>query len=168
MFGADPRFIVCALGLLLPCACAKKEAASPTPSPEVHVPLNVDRAPATELEGMWIVIEATDKGTKVPVDELGNREISFEGDLIFVRDARDPSKVSARTTFQIDPVRRPKTIDMSYTDGPDKGKTDHGIYSLEGNLLRLCMNQESGGERPKQFASRPGTTFNLMVLKRVE
>ena len=161
--GCYGRFAACLLGLVLVGGCEKKK--EPAPTPDVHDPIRLNRAPATELEGVWTVIESIDKGTRDPEDKIKNSEISFEGNLIFVREG---DKVSAHTSFQIDSTKQPKTIDMTYNDGPHVGKVDYGIYALEGNVLKICMNEQSGGERPKKFASPPGTTFSLLTLKCVE
>ena len=36
-------------------------------------------------------------------------------------------------TFKIDPTLSPKTIDITFTDGPGKDNTQKGIYELDGD-----------------------------------
>jgi uncharacterized protein (TIGR03067 family) len=55
--------------------------------------------------------------------------------------------------LKIDPTRSPKWIDYQADWGLDVPRTSCGIYSLEGDRLRLCF----GGEgRPSEFKPLPG------------
>jgi hypothetical protein len=45
-------------------------------------------------------------------------------------------------------------------------KTFEGIYSLEGDSLRLCYNFGPDGKRPTSFITKSGSEDILMVLKR--
>ena len=51
------------------------------------------------------------------------------------------------------------------TEGPGKGKTMLGIYELTGDTYKVCFALP-GGERPKEFASKPGSKTMLIVMKR--
>ena len=61
-----------------------------------------------------------------------------------------------------DPTKTPKAIDVTYTEGPDKGKTLHGIYELTGDTWKVCY----GEERPTELTSKPGSGHILIVIKR--
>ena len=62
---------------------------------------------------------------------------------------------------------RAKTIDAVRNTGPDKGKTEPGIYKIEGDTLTYCVT-DIGKERPTAFATKEGTKNSLFVLKRVK
>jgi uncharacterized protein (TIGR03067 family) len=64
----------------------------------------------------------------------------------------------------VDPIAEPKTIDVTFTGGPEEGKTSKGIFELEGDTSKGCVGL-AGRERPKEFAS---TLDALQVLKREE
>lgn len=117
------------------------------------------------LQGTWKVVEAFDKGERVPDEGIKNMEIVFEGSKILVRER---GKVQDRMTVHIDAGKKPKTMDLTHTEGPDKDKTDHAIYLLEGDSLKICVNEKSGEARPTEFVSKPGTTHSLIVLKRAK
>ena len=85
------------------------------------------------MEGKSVPGEFVEKGRYV---FKGNELTIFEGD-----------KNVGKATFTLDPAKKPKTIDMTATEGPGKGKTMYGIYRIEGDTLTLCI----GEERPTDF-----------------
>ena len=58
-------------------------------------------------------------------------------------------------TFRLDPTHRPKAIDLTIADGPDRhmGKESLGLYVLDGHRLELCPGVPGSGER---LAALPG------------
>ena len=68
-------------------------------------------------------------------------------------------------TFKVDPSKKPHTIDITFTDGPEKGTTSLGIFEVDGDTYKLCLSQK-GPTRPTEFVAKPGTGFVLEVLKR--
>ncbi len=67
------------------------------------------------------------------------------------------------SNITIDPDQLPKTIDFRYVTAPDQ--VSPGIYEINGNELRICYDNASR-ERPTAFATRPGSMFDLLVLRR--
>jgi uncharacterized protein (TIGR03067 family) len=63
--------------------------------------------------------------------------------------------------YTLDPTARPKAIDL--TD--KEGRRTPGIYSLDGDTLKVCLN-EGSKERPQVFASKPDTHLSVWVFKR--
>jgi uncharacterized protein (TIGR03067 family) len=72
---------------------------------------------------------------------------------------------SGAGTFKVDLAQKPKKIDVTFTDGPEKGKTAQGIYELEGDTYKVCIAL-AGKERPTTFASKPNSGHVLEVLQR--
>jgi len=118
-----------------------------------------------KLQGRWQVTAAEAKGEKVPAEEVAELEVIFAGDTIQVKEA---GKVQEKFSFKIDPSQKPKTIDMTFTDGPKKGRTDRGIYGFEGEQLKICIQENKDAARPKEFATKGGTDLSLVVLKRIK
>ena len=51
------------------------------------------------------------------------------------------------------------------TDGPTKGKTQLGIYEVDGDTFRSCF-ASPGAERPTDFSSKPGEARTVSIWKR--
>ena len=67
--------------------------------------------------------------------------------------------------FALDTTKTPKTIDVTDTKGKNKGKTQKGIYTFEGDdTLKIAMSGEMG-ERPTSFKTKEGSKFMVIVLK---
>src|SRR5262249_44252161 len=58
--------------------------------------------------------------------------------------------------YHLDPTKSPKQID--FTTLGEFRKTGLGIYSLEGDTLKLCLSidPEKVDQRPTEFATKPG------------
>jgi uncharacterized protein (TIGR03067 family) len=99
------------------------------------------------LEGTWKAVSA----------ELGGRAMSqAEAEAITLRIQGTNYEVtvngegSDRGFTKIDPKVTPKAMDVSSTNGPNKGKTFPAIYELKGDSLRVCYNL-GGANRPTEF-----------------
>ena len=76
----------------------------------------------------------------------------------------DGEKIGTGTS-QIDPTKKPKTIDFTPTEGDEKGKVFRGIYEIKTNCRKLCY-AETGKDRPTEFSSKPGSGHVLVILQR--
>lgn len=59
----------------------------------------------------------------------------------------------------------PQALDVTPTDGVNRGKTLLAIDEVKGDTLRLCI-ADVGRPRPTEFSAREGTGISLYVLKR--
>jgi uncharacterized protein (TIGR03067 family) len=78
-------------------------------------------------------------------------------------------KTETGATISVNPGKDPRTIENRHESGPSKGKTQYGIYKLEGDKWTVCMTPpgaEASG-RPKDFATK-GTTNVVFVFERVK
>ena len=66
---------------------------------------------------------------------------------------------------EIDASTKPKRFDLVFTEGPEAGNRNRGIYDLEGDTWKICLNM-LGKPRPRTFASRPGSGNALEVFTR--
>jgi uncharacterized protein (TIGR03067 family) len=114
-----------------------------------------------KLEGSWVLASGEDNGKKVSEEALKNARLTIEGD----RHTVQMGKTSYRGTHKLDPAMKPKTIDITDTEGPFKGKTVLGIYEVDGDEFKLCY-APPGEDRPKDFSAKAGTGFRFHVWKR--
>src|SRR5205823_15047290 len=70
-----------------------------------------------------------------------------------------------RAKITVDPSKKPKAIDYVLTGGPDKGKTQLGIYEIEDDTLKTCF-AAPGKPRPADFTTATGSSRTLSVWKR--
>jgi uncharacterized protein (TIGR03067 family) len=117
----------------------------------------------TRFGGSWRIVSSEIEGSSAPQDQLKGSRLTFDG-------KRFMSTEEGRTsggTFRVDPSRHPRTIDLIFTEGPEKNKTVLGIYELDGDLCRLCLAPPGQDRRPSQFAGKRGSGHVYSVLKRV-
>ena len=113
----------------------------------------------TKFQGTWAVTSAERDGK--PDQALKGARITFEGDTFTRKTEAD----TVHGTYRLDPKQSPKETGATYTDGPLRGKKVFGIYSLEGDSLKICYS-EPGKNAPLDFTSKPGSGRILLVLKR--
>jgi uncharacterized protein (TIGR03067 family) len=117
-----------------------------------------------KLQGTWVWVEAERAGKKAGPEEIKDFKMTFHGDKINVNP--NPSGENREGIFKLDPTQKPKTIDLMPQDGPEKGKTIRGIYSLEGDTLKLCFDDQGDQDRPTDFTSKEGSRLVVITLRR--
>jgi uncharacterized protein (TIGR03067 family) len=113
------------------------------------------------LVGTWKLASCEAEGKKVPDEILKGEVVRWrinESTIISTVDGEGKGE----DKYTLDPTTSPKAIDL--TD--KEGRRTPGIYLLEGDTLKVCLN-EGGKERPREFASKPGTHLSVWVFKRV-
>jgi len=70
-----------------------------------------------------------------------------------------------RGTYALDSTSQPKSMTITGTEGPNRGKTFPAIYELKGDTLRICYDL-SGAKRPTEFKSIAGTQLYLVTYHR--
>jgi uncharacterized protein (TIGR03067 family) len=113
------------------------------------------------FQGTWAFESVTVEGEAAPAESLKGAKLVIKGDKFTAHEGKEV----LHGTFTVDPGKNPKTLDVTFSDGPDKGKTMHGIYELTGDTYKVCIGMP-GKERPKEFASKKGSGHVLEVLKR--
>jgi uncharacterized protein (TIGR03067 family) len=73
-------------------------------------------------------------------------------------------KVSERGTLRVDPAKKPMTIDFIITAGKYQNMTQLGIFEINGDTIRVQVNQPGAKERPTDFALRDG--YDLVIAKK--
>lgn len=120
-----------------------------------------DTKESDSIEGTWLPSAAVFAGNKFQ-DEV-RKTIK-----LVVQDGKYTVTVGRQTdkgTLKLDPDAKPKALDITGTEGPNKGKTILAIYERKGDTLRTCYDL-SGKSRPKEFKSEPGTQLFLVTYEK--
>lgn len=117
-----------------------------------------------KFAGTWTIESSVTGGTALPADQLKGFLVIYEGDKHTLKFG---DKVFQVGTQKIDPSKSPKAIDVTMTEGPNKGTVMLGIYEFDGDTLKVCFDPQ-GKKRPTEFKSAPGTQNFLNVHKRAK
>jgi uncharacterized protein (TIGR03067 family) len=113
------------------------------------------------FEGTWKFASLEMNGMKLPLDALKKASLTLKGDQFTYDEGSGVSK----GTFKIDPGKNPKTIDITFTEGPSKGDALLGIYELEGDVYKVCLGMK-GAKRPTEFSATKDSQQVLEILHR--
>ena len=114
------------------------------------------------LEGEWTMVSGEIDGQSMPeemrktakrVVKDGQTTVTIGGQLFM------------KAKFTVDPAKKPRTIDYTMTGGPTEGKTQLGIYELDGDTVKFCF-AAPGKDRPTDFTTKEGSGRTLSVWKR--
>jgi uncharacterized protein (TIGR03067 family) len=120
-----------------------------------------DAKDGATLDGTWLP-ETAELGGKMFPDEV-RKTIK-----LVVKDGKytvTVGKAVDQGTVKLNPAAKPKEMDITGTDGPNKGKTFPAIYERDGDTLRVCYDL-SGKTRPTEFKTKEGTQQFLVTYKR--
>jgi uncharacterized protein (TIGR03067 family) len=120
------------------------------------------RNESDRLQGTWVVVTAEHGGTAGPTGEFAGLKWIIQGNRITL--AMGDERVDG--CYRLGVSGTPRTIDLTPTTGPDRGKSVRGIYELQQPaLLRVCLNHGKG-QRPTEFTAAADGRWTLLVLKR--
>ena len=129
--------------------------------PKAEVDPKTDRE---KLQGTWTFVAVEEWGQAKEEDPNNPRRLVFDGNEFTIGKGRLIIFVGK---FTLDPSQKPKAIDLEFTESvkpQDEGKTELGIYALEGDTLKLCLNRPENPERPKKFSANEKQ--ELITLRR--
>lgn len=115
------------------------------------------------MAGTWRVLSIERDGKKTTAEQLEKTRsiINVDGSAMVQREG----KTIIKGNFKIDPTKKPKQSEATYTEGELKGKTVLGIYEVDGENMRICYALP-GKERPTEFSSKEGSGHVLLTYKR--
>jgi len=113
------------------------------------------------LEGTWVFQSLEVDGRGMPAAMLAASRILMDGDCF----RSEMAGTLYEGVFTIDVEPDPHTIDIEFVSGPEGGNTNRGIFALEGDQLKICLDM-SGKHRPTAFRTMPGSHCALEVLRR--
>jgi uncharacterized protein (TIGR03067 family) len=115
--------------------------------------------------GSWKVVSMERDGKEIGEAFKGAKWVFTKTTLA----ARFPGEGEAKFAYQARKGDKVGTIDLevveSARDGGPRKRVYVGIYSLEGDALKICY-AATGKERPKEFATKADSRNTLVVLKR--
>jgi len=81
-----------------------------------------------------------------------------------------PNEILFDFKYKLDPAAKPKAIDLIPEEGPAKGKTLQGIYSLQRDELKVCfvspnIPDPENQKRPGEFSAKKGSGYVLLVFR---
>jgi uncharacterized protein (TIGR03067 family) len=115
------------------------------------------------FKGTWRMSSKEEDGKKFGEEEI--KDVILTNDGSGKSSVRRGDKVIAEATVKLDPTKKPKTIDITFTEGERKGKTALGIYEIESDAFQVCVARP-GDERPAEFSAKAGSGHILVVYKR--
>jgi uncharacterized protein (TIGR03067 family) len=110
------------------------------------------------LQGTWNIVSLEMDGQKMP----------GAGARIVVRGDRFTTIGMGATyegTVAVHQTTVPKSFDLHFEEGSEKGNINLGIYELDGDKWKICLATRGSG-RPREFAAPPGTGIALEILER--
>jgi uncharacterized protein (TIGR03067 family) len=143
------RLIVSVLGLLAVASIARLDAREG------------DRGEWKAIQGVWVAPSAELAGKAMPEAFTKNLRLTIGDGKYTLDGAEQPD----RGTVKIYPDKKPKQMDITGTDGPNKGKTFLAIYEVSGDTVKVCYDL-SGKSRPTEFKTKPGTQLFLATYQR--
>ena len=119
-----------------------------------------DEAKVDTLDGLWLPSAAELGGKKFPDEVRKSIKLELKGDEYTVTVGTNPD----RGTCKRNPSAKPKALDITGTEGPNKGRTILAIYERDGDTLRICYDL-SGKSRPEEFKTTEGSQLFLVEYK---
>jgi uncharacterized protein (TIGR03067 family) len=114
------------------------------------------------IQGTWVMVALEVDGKPVPEEKI-------KGAILVVKGDKYVTQVKGKdyeTTLTLDPTKKPKAIDMVFSEGDKKDKVLRGIYMIEGDTLKVCRGMRPEQERPTQFGTWPDTNLFLVTWKK--
>ena len=111
-----------------------------------------------KLQGTWDIVAL----------EVDARTMPSTGAQIEIKKDRFTSRGMGATykgQMVVNDSQTPFTLDLKFTAGPEKGSINRGIFEFSDDGWRLCL-QMTGGKRPNQFTTSPGSGRALETLQR--
>jgi uncharacterized protein (TIGR03067 family) len=115
-----------------------------------------------QLQGEWSMVSGSADGQPMPEDMRKEMKRVCQGDEVTVT---MKGQIFIHAKIIIDPSKTPKTIDYQMVGGFTKGKTQLGIYELEGDTFKASF-AKPGEARPTDFLSKAGESRTVSVWKR--
>jgi len=116
-----------------------------------------------KLLGTWSCVSGQVNGKPIQDETVKLLKLKMTADSYTTTKGDETLFVGA---YRLDSTTNPKSIDIIATDGENEGKVALGIYDVDGDSCKLCYTM--GVERPKEFASKPGSGAFFAIWKRAK
>jgi uncharacterized protein (TIGR03067 family) len=111
-----------------------------------------------KLQGTWNIVAL----------EMEGQKMATAGSKIVIKGNRFTTLAMGAKyagSIAVNETASPKTFDLKFTSGPEKGNTSLGIYELDEDAWKICISVTSK-TRPQKFATAPGSGHALETLQR--
>ncbi len=113
------------------------------------------------VQGTWLPSAAELGGKMLPDEVRMTIKLVIKDDKYTVTVGKQVDQGTVKRNL----AAKPKEMDITGTEGPNKGKTILAIYEQNGDTLRICYDL-SGKNRPTEFKTREGTQLFLVTYQR--
>jgi len=128
-------------------------------------PLNEDARKALQgWQGTWQATAGEKDGVAVPADVVKKQTFFVGVDAYLLRNG---NSIVQAGNLQLDASANPPTVDAVVKQGQNKDTTLQGIYSLDGDTLKICFDPQ-GVNRPKELKTTLGSGLVLATYQRVK
>lgn len=124
--------------------------------------------------GTWEMVSGERDGKALPKEDIEHvtLTVTAEGDALKIVVKKHDKVVTEATAKLAKAGDNHDQYDITYTKGTNpkgedlKGKTAHGLISVDGDTMKVCWH---GGEGyPKELAAPEGSHCTLRIYKRVK
>lgn len=114
-----------------------------------------------KLIGAWQLVKGSVAGTPFPEEMVKKIRLDLTDGKYKLTGAESPDQ----GTWSLHTDKKPLGIDVTGTEGPNKGKTFLAIFELHGDNLKVCYDL-SGKSRPAKFESSKKSLLFLAEYRR--
>ncbi|HZZ80337.1 MAG TPA: TIGR03067 domain-containing protein [Gemmataceae bacterium] len=122
-----------------------------------ETPSDLDR-----MQGTWTIVSLVEQTKSIPAAETDTVEYVIKKDVMSVY---DKGKLEAQYQVTIDATKTPKAIDFKHLIGENKDRIEPGIFTFDGDKLKLALDEKRQG-RPTVFEGKETETYSIVVLKK--
>jgi uncharacterized protein (TIGR03067 family) len=127
-------------------------------------PAKTKNSDVEAMQGVWKTVEAVLGGETLPQQALEKITLKITGDKYEVTVEDQPHNDKGIT--KLDASAKPKRIEITSTEGANKGKTYLAIYEFTGaDSFKVCYDL-SGTAFPTKFESAKDTLLYLVTYER--
>ena len=149
LLGAALGLVLMGLGLLTAAPGTKDEK---------------DKDDLKKFDGAWVFTSWDHAGEALPAEARETAKWTIKGGKYTF----EFGGMTEEGTIKLDPAKKPATIDLAITDGQDKGKSQVGIYKIDGDTITVCLARPGANDRPTEFKSTEENGFILVTVKRAK
>lgn len=114
-----------------------------------------------KLQGTWYIVSVEIDGQRMPAAASTGSTIAIDG----TKFTTAAMGAAYDGSMEVDSRAKPKTFDLMFASGPEKGNRSLGIYELGKDTWKICVTLR-GTVRPQKFATTPNSGLALETLKR--
>jgi uncharacterized protein (TIGR03067 family) len=115
------------------------------------------------IQGSWKLVALESDGKPAPAEIVAALKFVFKDDTLTFTPG-EPGFTNYK--FKLDPTTRPASFTMTHADGTNKGQTEKGIYSLDGDHLKICFG--IAGKTPNKLTAKAKSRQSMYSLERVK